>query len=772
MRLWLAAAFAIAMASGASADEAPPFTVELQGAVGAQPVRVSVRVAGAALSGRAIYPGRVARTLSGSRKSNDECVLNEIDSKGVLTATISGRCELVFEDASGARGFLVGKWRDREAKHTSDVWLQSIAEIALKDTDRYRDIVFPNGPVVDGEPAFFAVARRARLANGWTAVVHLASPRRDPVDDSPLAFGPSRLALATVDERGALGQAVALGPPDALEDSWLTVEARPFSIAQGVSALLTVVSEEFSGHGHLVERVLTVFVVDERGRIASALVLTGDGGGKDGAHSWDSTRTQLLQPRSDGRELVARTVTESTRDGAELPDRVQLTLYRYQPATRTYVAVAATDAQIARRLGAATPIEDPEPLSPAEAASARALLARVAREPALADERNQRAWAALVASERDAALRSAGSARERTTRVCVEQVRALAAVPWSDDDVEHAAYERLDDCLRLMPSPTKVSTVLGGCRGRAQPFACARPALEQAIDDDLWERLTREPTARTVAQLARPLAADLAARGADSRLLRVLVELDEPKALAVLTRALVEAPVLRDRRLLDPLLARALRAGRLQLARLCLRNGADIDYRDMECNGYSILNCVLFGQDADPWSASGLERLKFVIAAGARTDRDERAPMAPLNAAIEQAPTEIVHLLMARRALPAWPGPPWYPPLFRAIDQRDAQLVAYLLDHGGDPEIEFKYIYTLNEDVTKDYQMTPLCLAAAMGEVEIVKVLVDHRARIDRAARVFDRQGSTASSITALQAARRNGRRAVVELLLARGACE
>uniref|UniRef100_A0A6S8ECP5 Uncharacterized protein n=1 Tax=Aplanochytrium stocchinoi TaxID=215587 RepID=A0A6S8ECP5_9STRA len=94
--------------------------------------------------------------------------------------------------------------------------------------------------------------------------------------------------------------------------------------------------------------------------------------------------------------------------------------------------------------------------------------------------------------------------------------------------------------------------------------------------------------------------------------------------------------------------------------------------------------------------------------------------------------------------------------LCEAIVKSENANVKQLLNEGVSPNGFVDFLESLQE-----YDLTPLHVAAAMGDVIIVEVLLDAEAEID---------ACRAEMITPLQVAAREGKLKVVELLIERGA--
>lgn len=196
----------------------------------------------------------------------------------------------------------------------------------------------------------------------------------------------------------------------------------------------------------------------------------------------------------------------------------------------------------------------------------------------------------------------------------------------------------------------------------------------------------------------------------------------------------------------QPAMALAAGKGHADMVRLLLRSGADADWT--ADNGGNVLHFAAYGGNADIL-AMVLER-----AGEAPVDQASSIGATPLMIAAQRG-----HVAFARGLLKAGADP-------GRRTGRHAALGAVAPIHYASMEGRSDVVrLLLANDVPPDQEtgngLTPLMLAAGVGDVASVKALLDAGARVDKS----DRQG-----MTALHYAAKRGRPAAMPLLLRAGA--
>jgi ankyrin repeat protein len=146
----------------------------------------------------------------------------------------------------------------------------------------------------------------------------------------------------------------------------------------------------------------------------------------------------------------------------------------------------------------------------------------------------------------------------------------------------------------------------------------------------------------------------------------------------------------------------AVQSDKVDMVKLLLKKGADPD----GLGGAALLTAI----DGD-----NLEIVKLLLEGGANTDVAENDGTTPLTKAVQRNHTAMVKLLLEKGANPNT----WSPPLYFAAGQGDVEVVRLLLDHGAD----------INE--TNANQTTALHQATLNGRAAVVKLLIERGAKIE-----------------------------------------
>lgn len=161
----------------------------------------------------------------------------------------------------------------------------------------------------------------------------------------------------------------------------------------------------------------------------------------------------------------------------------------------------------------------------------------------------------------------------------------------------------------------------------------------------------------------------------------------------------------------SPLMSAARQGDDWTVARLIAR-GADVNAAN--ANGGTALMFAAIKGDA---KISGM-----LLRAGARTDLKAKLGWTALSLAAVKGHVEVVRVLLAGGADPNIRDTYGWTPLMRAADRRRAGVVRLLLEVGD-----------IDTTIRQEAGSTALHIAAAVGDVEIVRMLVTHGA--DRSAR-------------------------------------
>ena len=179
----------------------------------------------------------------------------------------------------------------------------------------------------------------------------------------------------------------------------------------------------------------------------------------------------------------------------------------------------------------------------------------------------------------------------------------------------------------------------------------------------------------------------------------------------------------------------AMGAGHREVARVLIQSGADV--RPVDPEGHD----ALFFASAYGW----LDIVGLTLHRGAAVNRVVRGSPTALHAAARTRNGEVVRLLLAHGAKPNAIDLRGFTPLFDACIALNAEVVRLLLAAGADPNAiasPGKLLFDDDERERGD-QVTPLMVAAASGDRQIIEVLLASGAK--GAAR--SSTGATAASI-------------------------
>ncbi|MBF0314810.1 MAG: ankyrin repeat domain-containing protein [Oligoflexia bacterium] len=178
-------------------------------------------------------------------------------------------------------------------------------------------------------------------------------------------------------------------------------------------------------------------------------------------------------------------------------------------------------------------------------------------------------------------------------------------------------------------------------------------------------------------------------------------------------------------------------SGDLEGVRFLVENKADINKADS--NGRTpLLNAVYSGN---------VEVVKYLLEKGADPNMLDNAGWTPLHYATAAGHLDIVTLLLENKAEINQADGQGITPLFKAMSA-SPEVLKYLLEHKADPNMQSN-------------GWTPLNSAVAVGRLDIVTLLLDNKADINKA---------DASGMTPLHYARNGGRQDIEKYLLDHGA--
>jgi cytohesin len=214
----------------------------------------------------------------------------------------------------------------------------------------------------------------------------------------------------------------------------------------------------------------------------------------------------------------------------------------------------------------------------------------------------------------------------------------------------------------------------------------------------------------------------------------------------------------------------AAESGNTEVVKILIQAGAELDLQQTKDVGFSgegdtpILKAV---------DEANLETILALAEAGADLELASADGYTPLGRAVESKEIEIASLLLDEGADPNAPTPTGTPLneiLLEGgsedgeIDEEDLELMRLLLEHGADPNVQSgeKYAAGGTHQTDSAHQIDPvdscpLHLAAAVGTVEVVELLLDHGA--DPTV-VYEENGKTA-----VEVAEEEGEPEVEELL-------
>lgn len=188
-------------------------------------------------------------------------------------------------------------------------------------------------------------------------------------------------------------------------------------------------------------------------------------------------------------------------------------------------------------------------------------------------------------------------------------------------------------------------------------------------------------------------------------------------------------------------LMKAARSGTLEIARLLLSRGADVNAKEGD-DGTALNGAVDRGH---------AEMVELLLAAKADPNTVNRYLQCPLSNAVAATHLEIAELLLKAGAKPELPGLSLTPMMFAAF-AGNADLIRLLVRYGAD----------VNYAMTESGQ-SALTSAIIAGKPEIVRLLIELKANVNR---------SSPDGDTPLKMARNGDQDDVAEMLIAAGAKE
>ena len=201
-------------------------------------------------------------------------------------------------------------------------------------------------------------------------------------------------------------------------------------------------------------------------------------------------------------------------------------------------------------------------------------------------------------------------------------------------------------------------------------------------------------------------------------------------------------------------LGRAAEAGQLRVTEFLLDNGADVNAPNDTAGQTPLLVAAHAGRKA---------MVELLLKRGANVNAANNQGQTALHQAVEQGFISVAEVLLAATADPNRQNEDMQTPLANAARKGSRAMAALLLAHGADPNIA-RIVRPGNgrNSISDGRKMfgTPLHLAAARGDAEMVTLLLTNRA---------DVKATSIYSETPLQVAAACGKADVAELLLAAG---